>query len=209
MSGKIKVKLCGFNEIAPLECAIQEGADFLGFVFHEPSPRNISINTAKTLFKIIPPSIPKVAVMMDASIDFLKKLHDSIEPEYFQLHKTSLAQIEKIKQTFPKTKIIRAFTVQNKEDLKQIIDFDSVIDIILFDNLNPGSGKVFDISILKDFSYHKDWFLSGGLNIQNVLKAIETTGATMVDASSGIEEIRGQKSPALIKEFMQKVKNVT
>ena len=61
--------------------------------------------------------------------------------------------------------------------------------------------------ILQNFSCKKDWFLSGGLNINNINEALKITGAKMVDLSSGIEKERGKKSPELIVEFMHKIKN--
>ena len=70
-----------------------------------------------------------------------------------------------------------------------------------------GSGQVFDWKILSGFKSRRDWFLSGGLNVNNVSDAVKITGAKMIDISSGIEKIRGQKSVELIEQLMTKVKN--
>ena len=94
------------------------------------------------------------------------------------------------------------------KDLEQVIDFIDEVDMFLFDSSSGGSGKSFDFNILQNFSCEKDWFLSGGLNSDNILEALKITGAKLCDISSGIEIIRGEKSPALIKEFMTKIKNV-
>ena len=66
----------------------------------------------------------------------------------------------------------------------------------------------FDWKILENFSSRKDWFLSGGLNIENIEEALKLTGAKMIDISSGIEKIRGQKSSELIEELMKKMNSI-
>ena len=103
--------------------------------------------------------------------------------------------------------MIKAFSIASNADLNQIKDFVDLSDLFLFDGKNPGSGSKFDWKILHNFSCPKDWFLSGGLNIQNIDEALKITGAKMIDVSSGIEKIRGQKSLNLIADFMNKTKN--
>lgn len=205
----IKVKLCGFTEEKSLLSAIDCGVDFIGFVFHAGSVRNISFENAKMLSKLVPASVGKVAVVVDPNLDLLENIASSLQPQYFQIHglndKNRLLQI---KEKFPKIKIIKAFGVKQKIDLEQIVDFIDLSDIILLDNVVSGSGKSFDFKILENFSCKKNWFLSGGLNINNIDEALKITGATMIDISSGIEEVRGKKSTTLIQNFMRKVKNV-
>ena len=89
--------------------------------------------------------------------------------------------------------------------------FEDVADFLLLDSKvmgeNGGSGQKFDWKILKNFSAKKDWFLSGGLNIENIEQSLEIKGVKMLDISSGIEKVRGQKSPELIRQLMKKIKN--
>ncbi len=208
-SGEIKVKLCGFSEPVSLLTAIDSNPDFIGFIFHEKSPRHITFEKAQELAKLVPASIAKVAVMVDPNLDDLKKASQSLQPQYFQLHGAqNKTQLLEIKKHFPAIKIIKAIAVSAKKDLEQSVDFLDAADIILFDNAVAGSGKSFDWSILKDFHGTKNYFLSGGLNCDNILAALRITGATMVDVSSGIEKTRGKKSDELIIAFMKKIKNV-
>ncbi len=205
----MKVKLCGFSEELSLRSAIDCGADFVGFVFCEKSPRNISLTRSQTLGAMVPSHVAKVAVVVDESLENLEKIAQSLQPQYFQLHGSeNLERVLVIKKHFPNIKIIKAFGVATKSDLEQSLDFIDVADIFLFDNIKSGSGKSFDFEILQNFSCKKNWFLSGGININNIEEALKTTGAKMVDVSSGIEKERGKKSSDLIKEFMQKAKNV-
>ena len=70
-------------------------------------------------------------------------------------------------------------------------------------DLKGGGGKSFDWNILKDLKTKKEWFLSGGINADNLSYAINTTNAKMVDLSSSIEEVKGIKSKSLIEKFMK------
>ena len=84
----------------------------------------------------------------------------------------------------------------------QTKNFEDFADYFLFDGKVAGGGNSFDWTILKNYHGAKNWFLSGGINSKNVLEAVKITGANMIDVSSGIEEIRGLKSPKLITELM-------
>lgn len=203
----MKVKLCGFSEEKSLKVALDNGADFIGFVFYEKSPRNINLEQAKKLGEFVGEKALKVSVTVDADLEFLEKIEKSLKPHYFQLHGNENRQkIIEIKKKFPKIKIIKAIKVEKKSDLDQNIDFVDLVDFLLFDNIMAGSGKSWDYSLLKNFKCEKDWFLSGGLNSDNILSALENSGSKMIDVSSGIEKERGKKSPELIMEFMKKVK---
>ncbi len=205
----MKVKLCGFTESASLLTAVNCGVDFLGFVFHQKSPRNISFEQAGKLSLLVPSSIKKVAVVVNPSLKLLHDINLALQPQYFQLHgQETIEQVLLIKNTFPTVKIIKAFSISEKEDLEQSLDFIDLADIFLFDNASGGSGKSFNFTFLQNFSCKKNWFLAGGLNSSNILEALKITGAKMVDISSGIEKKRGKKSPDLIIELMTKIKNV-
>jgi phosphoribosylanthranilate isomerase len=204
----MRVKLCGFKEEKTLQAAIKENCDFIGFIFYEKSPRFVSVDDAKKLARIVPSHIAKVAVVVDADFNFLEEISQKFSPEFFQFHGSESPEfLSEVRKKFPQIKIIKAFKISDKSDLEKISAFEKVADLLLLDGKNAGSGEKFDWEILKNFSARKDWFLSGGLNADNISHAIKTTGAKMIDISSGIEEIRGQKSPQLIAEFMAKVRN--
>lgn len=203
----MKIKLCGFTESASLEAAIKVGVDFAGFVFHESSPRNVEISTAQNLAKITPGNVAKVSVTVNASIQKLREIYNALSPQYFQLHGSeSLEEISAIKKEFPQIKIIKAFAISNKEDLEQIPVYEDLVDHILLDNKNPGSGQSFDLDLVKNLETKNDWFLSGGINCDNVIDVITKTNAPMIDVSSGIEEVRGEKSIALINKLTAIIK---
>lgn len=203
----MKVKLCGFKEENSLKAAIAAKCDFIGFIFYEKSPRFVTIENAAKLAKLVPQSISKVAIVVDTKIEFLEEIAQKFSPQFFQFHgKESVEFLQKVKEKFPQIKIIKAFAINEIKDLQQIENFKQVADLFLFDGKNAGSGQKFDWEILHNFSCKKDWFLSGGLNINNIDSALEITGAKMIDISSGLEEIRGKKSVKLIADFMAKIR---
>ncbi len=209
----MKIKLCGFTDPEALAVAIAQKCDFLGFVFYEKSPRFVTPNQASALSYSIPKNISKVAVTVDPPINLLQEISDKFHPDFFQFHGSETASfLNEVKQKFPKIKIIKAFKIALIQDLDSVKIFENCADCFLFDAKIKGeiggSGKNFDWKILQNFISKKEWFLSGGLNIDNIEEAIKITGAKMIDISSGIEEIRGRKSPKLIKEFMEKVRDL-
>jgi phosphoribosylanthranilate isomerase len=205
----MKVKLCGFTEKNSLAVAVKEKCDFLGFVFYEKSPRFITPENAALISKDVPKKIGKVAVVADFSLDQLEKILAIFKADFVQFHgEESLDFLKNFKKKFPQIKIVKAFRITKVEDLNQIKNFENLADFFMFDSGNGGSGKKFDWEILKNLKTKKDWFLSGGLNAGNIAEAIKITGAKMIDISSGIEKVRGQKSPELIEEFMAKIRQL-
>ena len=209
----MKIKLCGFTEKESLRVAIEAKCDFIGFVFYKKSPRYITLESASILAAKIPATIAKVAVVVDPDFEFLAKISQKFSPDFFQFHGSENVNfLREVRKKFPQIKIIKAFKLNEAQDLEHLKNFEDVADFFLFDGAKPGSGKSFKWEILKNFSSKKangrDWFLSGGLNSDNLDEALKITGAKMVDISSGIEKSRGQKSPELIQELMTKVRNV-
>jgi len=206
------VKLCGFSEEISLKSAIKYGCDFVGFVFYEQSPRNISISKALELSSLIPANIHKVAVVVKPCLDFLDKIALEFSPDYIQFHgNEDVDYLERFKQKFPKIKIIKAFSISCFDDLNRVEDFENVVDLFLFDSKVAGevggSGKSFDWTILNSLKTSKMWFLSGGLNKDNLAQAVKTTGAKMIDISSAIEEKKGVKSSLLIEDLTKFIQN--
>lgn len=207
----MKVKLCGFSEPDSLKIAIDNGCDFAGFVFFENSVRNISLKKAETLAKVADNKIKKVAVVVNENVKSLQQIDDVLNPDYFQFHgDESIDYIQNFKKIFPQKKIIKAFRIANKADFANANKFNDYCDNFLFDSYADknygGSGNVINWDLLKDCYFEKEWFLSGGLNINNIDEALAKTKAKMVDISSGIEEVKGKKSSKLIIEILAKIK---
>ena len=151
--------------------------------------------------------------MLTHTDDFLFEIKKKIKPDYIQLHgNENPNRCMDIKKKF-NIPIIKGVNVKNKLNLIQSTsDFEDICDILLFDApseaLPGGNGKKFDWDILKDFKSKKKWMLAGGLNIENIEKAIDITKAPAIDISSGLEIMKGVKDPRLIENFIIKCKEL-
>jgi phosphoribosylanthranilate isomerase len=204
-----KIKLCGFTEKTAVQTAIDQQVDFLGFIFCENSPRFTTPENAAIISAQVPHNIARVAVVANADFNYLNEIITKFSPDFVQFHGDEDVEFLKTFHTkFPKIKIIKAFRITSALDLEPVKNFENYADIFLFDSKTAGSGKKFDWKILQNFSSKKDWFLSGGLSASNVETALKTTNTKMIDISSGIEKIRGQKSPELIIELTNKIRHL-
>ena len=217
MRNKLAVKICGLNSQTAIDTAIASGVDYLGFVFFPPSPRSLTPEIASRLLEKRSNDFKVVAVVVNPSDKLLEEITYHLAPDIFQLHGSETAEdLEHIKQKF-NTKIIKAMKISEREDFEEVSKFDKVADFLLFDAAAPlntthslpgGNGISFNWNWLSDASLATPWFLSGGLNIGNINEAVETTGATAVDVSSGVEDQAGIKNNQKIIEFMNTVRTL-
>ncbi len=213
MNSLFEIKVCGINDITSMNTALKCKVDYIGLVFYQNSPRNVSINLSKELLKSRNKITKIVALTVDPNDDFLNEIKKIINPDYIQLHgnENSRRCLDiKHKINIP---LIKGINVKNKIDLiRKNKEFEDICDILLFDaqseSLPGGNGKKFDWDILKDFKSKKKWMLAGGLNIENIENAIDITKAPAIDISSGLEIRKGLKDPQLIKDFVIKCKSL-
>lgn len=211
---KIKAKLCGLKTKEDVRCAIENGADFIGLVFFEKSPRNLDFDTAHDLAifaRELKSEIQICAVTVNPNEEFVSQIHLAIAPDYFQIH--ALEDKARIAQLRQNHKIILAFGIKEAADISKAIQFAKDCDYILFDAKPPknatnmgGFGVSFDWALLQNLPTDLNWILSGGLNAENVTAAIAATNARFVDVSSGIESTLGIKDSAKIISFMNAVR---
>ena len=212
MTESIKVKICGISTKDALDASVSAGADYIGCVFYKYSPRYISPKDAGKLTKNLPKHVKKVAVLVDASKEELAAIMAYFKPDYLQLHgKEDKSQVIHIRQTYHMP-IIKAARISCSDDVAKALQFKGISDMLLFDAKAPstmlpgGNGLVFDWALLRARKIDVPWFLSGGLNLQNITNALSITSAKMVDVSSSLESSPGKKDPQLIKTFIEKVK---
>jgi phosphoribosylanthranilate isomerase len=198
----IELKICGINsENIIRKIILHGGCKYLGFVFYPSSPRNLSIEKSKKLTSIVPDYIKKVAVLVKPKIFFIEKIKNQFD--YFQIYDTSPSEIKKIKLISNK-KIIYAIKVKNKEDVNLYKQYLGIADEFLFDSSGMEKSFSFKWDYLKNIEI-KDWFLAGGININNLDIAQSIT--KKIDISSGLEDNPGKKSPKKILDFLTKVKS--
>ncbi len=213
MSNLFEIKVCGINDDMSMNTALKCKVDYVGLVFYQKSPRNISISLSRELLKLRNETTKIVALTVDPNDDFLNELKKYVNPDYIQLHgnENSRRCLDiRHKINIP---LIKGINVRNKVDLlKTTKKFEDVCDILLLDApseaLPGGNGKKFNWDILKDFKSKRKWMLAGGLNIDNIENAIDITKAPAIDISSGLEIRKGIKDSKLIEDFVIKCKNL-
>ena len=204
------VKICGLSTAEALDVALDEGADMVGFVFFEPSPRHISFEAARLLGERVRGRAQKVALTVDADDATLANIVEALEPDILQLHGSeTVARLRDIKQKFG-LPVMKAMAVETPADLASLPGYTAVADRILFDARAPkeatrpgGLGAVFDWHVLEKLDLSLPFMVSGGLNAGNVAEAVRVTRAGGVDVSSGVERAPGVKDPEMIRSFIR------
>jgi phosphoribosylanthranilate isomerase len=203
------VKICGLSTRETLDVALQAGADMVGFVFFPPSPRHLSLETARDLGKQAKGRAVKVALAVDADDATLANIVEALQPDILQLHgRETVSRLRDIKQKFG-LQVMKAIAVETSADLAPLPGYAAVADRILFDARAPkgatrpgGLGTVFDWHVLENLDLKLPFMVSGGLSAENVAEAVGVTRAGGVDVSSGVERSAGVKDPEMIRAFI-------
>ena len=205
----LKVKICGINSAEAADAAVRAGADFAGIAFHRHSPRNVSRELASGLAARMRGRIRLVALLSDPSDDDLSAALSAANPDFIQLHgHESAERVAAIKARSGKP-VIKAIAIADAADFAQIPGYENVADMFLLDAKPPkssdregGHGAPFDWQLLRGRTFRRPWLLAGGLNPENVARAIRTAEAEGVDVSSGVETAPGVKDANLIRSFV-------
>lgn len=203
-----KVKICGITNEKDAVSACSYGADALGFIFYQKSPRKISLSICREISKKVHPFVLKTGVFVDEEkekvMEVIKKcrlqavqFHGEETPQYCQYFKKQIL-------------VIKAFRLKDEEDLEKMERYD--VDGWLIDTYDPflkgGTGKTVNFALAKKASLLKrPIILSGGLNTENIAFYLEKIKPDAVDIASGIETRPGIKNLKKTKEFIAKVKN--
>jgi phosphoribosylanthranilate isomerase len=209
------VKICGLSTPETLEVALDAGADMVGFVFFPPSPRHLSLQSARDLGKQVKRRAIKVALTVDADDATLSNIVEALQPDILQLHgNETIARLRDIKQKFA-LEVMKAIAIESSVDLTALPGYAAAADRVLFDARPPkgatrpgGLGAVFDWRVLENLDLKLPFMVSGGLNADNVAQALRVTRAGGVDVSSGVERAAGMKEPEMIRAFIRAARAV-
>jgi phosphoribosylanthranilate isomerase len=204
-----RVKICGLRDAAGLDAAVRASAAYVGLVFFEKSPRNVTVMQAATLAASVPAGIAKVALVVDADNAALDAITAAVPLDILQLHgHETPARVAEIKARYGLS-VMKAVGVADASDLAQLDVYAQVADQILVDAKPPknadlpgGNGLSFDWTLVANRQWQTPWMLAGGLTPDNVAQAIKLTGASQVDVSSGVESAAGVKDADLIAQFV-------
>ena len=190
-----KVKICGLSTVEAVETAVQAGADYIGFVFAK-SKRQVSLEQAHELAKLVTGKTKIVGVFVSPSLEELEQAIGQVPLDIVQIHGT-FDEVLIPKISVP---VIRAIQLSDQE-----AKVTSPADFLLFDAPVAGSGRTFDWDLLKDQKIQQDFFIAGGLTVDNVRQAREIFQPYALDVSSGVET-DGHKDIEKIKAFIEGAK---
>ncbi|GBR71786.1 phosphoribosylanthranilate isomerase [Gluconobacter kanchanaburiensis] len=202
------IKICGIRDVATIRLCADLKVDWVGFVFCENSPRYISPNDALHLHRCIPAHAEggpaRVGLFVDADDAFITEVLKNTPLDVLQIY-APLARSIEIQSRFD-LPVWRGCGIATRSDLPTNRDLAGyVIEAPRqkHDQHPGGHGRSFDWSLSKEWIPPTFWMLAGGLTPHNVQDAIQKSGASAVDVSSGVEIRRGQKSAELIEKFVQ------
>jgi phosphoribosylanthranilate isomerase len=209
----VAVKICGLSTPEGVAAAARHGARFVGFVFYEPSRRNVTPEIAGALAALVSAGITKVGLFVDADDELLAAALAGAPLDLLQFHgEESPDRVAAVKRRFGKP-VMKAIPVAAEGDLAAAERYFGVADRLLFDAKPPkdavvpgGNGLVFDWELLGGRRWPLPWMLSGGLNPDNLGQAVRITHAAAVDVSSGVEREPGIKDADKIAAFLARAR---
>lgn len=208
MTNRTRVKICGLKTAEDITAVVNAGADAIGLVFYEPSPRHVEIEQAANLAKHVPAFVTKTALFVNPSMDYLEQVLSKVDIDLLQFHGDESPEFcEEVAKRFTKT-YIKAVRMQKDTDLNALCTKYSSATGLLLDayvaGVPGGTGEKFNWDWIPR-NLAKPIILAGGLTADNVKQAIEAAQPWAVDVSGGVEQSKGVKSPEKIQQFMKKV----
>lgn len=207
----VAVKICGLSQPESVDAALKAGARYLGFVFFEKSPRNVTPAKAAALAADVPLGIARVGLFVNPDDAALQSTLAHVPLDIIQLHgHESPARVAEVK-ALTGLPVMKAVGISEASDLDALWDYGLVADMLLVDAKPPkdaalpgGNGLAFDWRLLVGRQMVRPWLLAGGLTPDNVAQAIRLTRAPGVDVSSGVESAPGVKDAEKIRQFVSR-----
>ncbi len=197
----IEIKICGITNLDDALAAYESGADALGFIFYPKSPRYVSPEKAKEIIENIPREITRVGVFVNHRAKEVKEIVEFCGLNLVQLHGD---ETPGYCRQFTASIVIKAFSPGTENDLQELKDYP--VKAILMDTYDPGlfggTGKTSSWELASKIRESHPLILSGGLDIDNIIEAIETVHPNAVDINSGVESSPGEKDHNKVKEII-------
>ncbi len=179
--------------------------DYMGFIFYEKSPRDAEDVLDQELLRNFPEQTKKVGVFVNADLGLVKEKVKTFGLDYVQLHGDE--SVEYVAELFAVgIKVIKVFSVGDEFDFEGLDIYNPFVDFFLFDTKGKargGNGEVFNWEILKDYNQEVPFFLSGGIDLENIdsLKALEDMNIQAIDVNSKLELTPGFKDIERVKKL--------
>jgi phosphoribosylanthranilate isomerase len=199
------VKICGITNLADATQAGEAGADALGFIFYDQSPRSVTVAAAAAIARSLPPFIVKVGVFVDAEEELVYNAIAECQLNLLQFHG---AESPAYCRQFGLMSM-KAFRIRDAESLAQMPSYQT--DSWLLDAYSAdkpgGTGERFNWDLaIKAQKLGRPIFLAGGLTPENVGDAVRRVRPYGVDVSSGVEAVPGRKDHTKVKAFIHAAK---
>jgi phosphoribosylanthranilate isomerase len=207
----VKVKICGITSLNDARACVKYGADAIGFILYNKSPRYIAPDKIAHIIKRLPPFIVTVGVFVNENPDIIKWILRDTGINTAQLHGDETPEICDM---FPR--VIKAFRVRDQADIERNLRFSDIsryrASAFLLDTYSAnsfgGTGLTFDWDIVEGAKGFGNIIVAGGLTCENVYDVVIKTSPYGVDVSSGVEVTHGVKDHGKIREFIDQVKSI-
>ena len=197
----IRIKICGLTHVDDALQACACGADALGLVFYEKSPRCVTREQARAIVAALPPFVTTVGLFVNESPETIREIVDFCGLDVIQLHGDEGPEA----CLFPPHRVLKALRVRGEESMAGVEHFS--VSALLLDAWHPdsygGTGQLGDWKLAARLAAERPVILAGGLNPENVAEAIRQVRPYGVDVSSGVESSPGRKDPALVAAFIR------
>jgi phosphoribosylanthranilate isomerase len=201
---RTRIKICGITRVEDALICAQFGADAIGLVFYDKSPRNVNIAQAKAIVAALPPFVSVVGLFVNASLNTIQTTISQVRLDVLQFHGDETPEFC-AQFNLPFYKAVRVNSDTNL--LQYCLDYGQAQALLLdaySDTAFGGTGLTFDWNLIPQ-NLPKPVILAGGLNVGNVAEAIRKTQPYAVDVSGGVERAKGIKDAAKVAAFMQTV----
>jgi phosphoribosylanthranilate isomerase len=209
---KTQIKICGINTADALDAAIAAGATHVGYVFFAKSPRDLDAAQAAALSERADGRVKCVGLFVNPDNAFIDAVRAQVRLDIIQLHGEERPAAANMIRQRNGLELWKAISIRTRDDFAEAQKYRGSVDRILYDTKSPeggnlpgGNGMPFDWKLLNGVSHPLPWGLAGGLHPGNVAEAIRSTGAPLVDTSSGVESAPGMKNVAKIAAFCKAV----
>lgn len=212
----VRVKICGLTREEDLAAAVAAGADAVGFLVGVPSsPRNLTIERAKTLLSQVPVFVDSVVVTAPKSIEWLVEVCERLKPSAIQIHGKEQIDFSEIRERIMDSRLIKTIYVTKDTLKKRTLEGLKTFDAVLLDSFSKGqfggTGKVHDWTLsrqIKEAVAPVPVILAGGLKPENVKEAILAVEPYAVDVASGVEAEPGVKDHRKVRAFVENAKQI-
>ena len=202
-----RVKICGITSVADGLMAAGAGADMIGLMFYDRSPRNITLETAAEISRALPPFVLRAGVFVNPDEEFVMRAIAECNLNVLQFHGDEPSDF----CTQFGLMSLKAIRIRDAESLNQLADYETNAFLLDAHSKNGlgGTGEKFNWDLAVGAQrYGKPIFLAGGLTPENVADAVRRVRPFGVDVSSGVESAPGKKDPGKVRAFIKAAKAV-